>query len=112
MTRYLLAILLAASLPLTAQSQPGKPAETVCLTIPQRQRLADSLAVLPVVREAGQQFRRSADAYAGALVAQQRLTTDQAAQAQQWKQRARKRGFLNWVMAGVLAGSAYLYLQP
>jgi hypothetical protein len=78
MTRFLLAILLAASLPSIAQSLPGSP----CLTLSQRQRLADSLATLPVVRQA-------ADA---------------------WKGKARKRGLLNALLLAGLSGLGYFTL--
>lgn len=83
----------------------------MCLSVPQRQRLADSMATLPVVRRAAQQYRLSADAYAGALVAQQRLSTDAALQASAWKATARKRGLLNLLLVAGLGGLGYFTLS-
>lgn len=129
MKNYLLLILLLVSATSIAQSLPGKPLGSVpavpCLTLNQRVRLGDSLAMLPRVRRAAREYRTAADTatkaanvarysarnFSNALVAQQRLTTDASAQATSWKSKARRRGLLNWLFIAAAGGLTYLSIK-
>lgn len=100
-----------ASLPSIAQSLPGKPVVNPCLTVTQRQRLADSLATLPVVRKAAREFRLSADAYAGQVQVEKQLKVDALVQADEYKGKAQRRGLVNVLLGLVIAAITYVAIQ-
>ena len=77
----------------------------------QRQRLADSLATLPLVRQAAWQYRLSAEDYRAAVLTQRELTTDARAQATNWKARARKRGLLNYLLLALVGSLTYFSIR-
>lgn len=122
-------ILLLGFTALTAYSQPGakRPAAPIpCLTANQRQHLADSLARLPQLRRAAQEFRYAADTaydaavkakraatgFASALVAQQKVSTAYATERNEWKAKARRRGLLNWLFVALASGALYAAVAP
>ena len=101
----------------------------MCIPTVQAARIADSLSVLPMVRkeaaawqQAAGHFQSASDslrvAYVargqayqkirGALLDQQLLTANETAKAIQWEHRARKRGWLNYLLLAALGGLGYL----
>jgi hypothetical protein len=105
--------------------------KTVCLSVPQAAKIQDSLRVLPVVRDealawrkASGFYQRAADSLSranslnlDAVRASQRsfqsqvlLTQNETAKAEGWKQKARRRGLLNWIGLALAGGAAYLLL--
>lgn len=87
-----------------------------CLTVTQRVRLGDSMAMLPRVRRAAVEYRTaaevaqrtSADA-TRALATQQGMTNAMVVESQRWKGKARRRGLLNWLF--IAAGGSLTYLS-
>jgi hypothetical protein len=98
----------------------------------QAAKIADSLAVLPLVRREACAWQRAAGhfqsasdslrvAYVarsaayqtlrGAMLDQQLLTANETAKAIGWQQRARRRGWLNCLLLGALASVGYLSLK-
>lgn len=103
----------------------------VCLSVPQAAKIQDSLRVLPVVRReaaawqmSSRFYQQAADSlyrsselnlYAAraaerAFEGQQLLTQNEFAKANAWKQKARRRGLLNWLLLAGAGGAAYLLL--
>jgi hypothetical protein len=99
--------------------------------VPQAAKIQDSLRVLPLVRQEAGAWRKSSYYYRGAadslsrsnslnldaVRASQRafaeqvlLTQNETAKAEGWKQKARRRGLLNWIGLAVAGGAAYLLL--
>lgn len=126
--RNLLLLLIALLLGYNANCQSTKQ---VCLTVPQAAKIQDSLRVLPLVRQEAGAWRQSSyyyktaadslrranylnlsavrasqSAFAGQLL----LTQNEAAKAEGWKQKARRRGLLNWIGLAIAGGAAYLLL--
>ena len=130
MRRFLLTLPLLLSIASNAFSQPTKQ---VCIPAVQAAKIADSLTVLPLVRreasawqQAAGHFQSAGDslrvAYVargqayqklrGAMLDQQLLTANETAKAEGWRQCARRRGLLNYLLAAALAGSGYFILKP
>ncbi len=104
----------------------------MCIPAVQAARIADSLAVLPLVRREAQAWQQAAghfqtagdslrvayvargQAYQqlrGALFDQRLLTANETAKAIGWQQRAQRRGWLNCLLLGALASVGYLSLK-
>jgi hypothetical protein len=124
-----LSLLLLTALPYSAFSQaiklipPSGP--TVCMPVAQAAKVRDSLTVLPKVRREARSWRVSATNYRTAAdtaqaaylrqasamantrlaLREQRIeTVRQELNAKEWKAKARRRGFLNWLVAVSAAG--------
>jgi hypothetical protein len=112
-----------------ASSQPTEG--QVCLSVPQAAKIQDSLRVLPVVRQeaaawhtSSRYFQQSADslrranalnldaarASQAAFTGQRALTANETAKASAWEQKARRRGWLNYLLAAAAAGLTYTFI--
>ncbi|QKG57002.1 hypothetical protein GKZ68_10410 [Hymenobacter sp. BRD128] len=132
MRRFLLALALPLLTTFSASSQ-NTATRPVCIPSVQAARIADSLAVLPLVRReasawqgSASQFAQSARTYRaadslhyhafqqvrGALQDERLLTANETAKMDTWRHRARKRGLLNYLLTAALGGSFYLLFKP
>ncbi len=101
----------------------------MCIPTVQAAKIADSLAVLPLVRQeasywqaASSHFQTAADSLRAADAAHYRaylavraalgdqllLTANETAKVESWRHRARKRGVLNYALLALLGGVGYL----
>jgi hypothetical protein len=128
-----LKLLLLTALPYSAFSQAIKlippPGPTVCMPVAQAAKVRDSLTVLPKVRREARSWRiaatnyrtaadtaqaaylRQASAMANtrlALREQKIETVRQEVKAKEWKGKARRRGFWNWVAAAVAVAVTFV----
>jgi hypothetical protein len=74
--------------------------------------------MLPKVRRAAIEYRtaveiaqRHSAGLSTALVAQQGLTTRAHRESKQWKEKARRRGLLNWIFTAIAGGAAYHFVH-
>lgn len=111
-----LLLLLLILLPCAAFSQTTS-AGKICFTPQLAAQLADSLKVLPLVRGEARQWRLAAGSFQAQAASTARALTDErelhaltAAEAGEWKKKARRRGLLNWLGAAAVAGVATLLL--
>jgi hypothetical protein len=125
--RYLLATCRKALLPSLLWLTPSlafSQTTKVCIPTMQAAKIADSLAVLPLVRREANAWKAAADsaqaasqararanqALRSALQGQQALTANETASVELWRHRARKRGLLTYLLLGALVGSTYLFI--
>jgi hypothetical protein len=101
------------------------------MPVAQAAKVADSLRVLPLVRDEALAWRKSSgffqraadslwranDLNLSAVRSSQRafegqrlLTQNEAAKAEAWKQKARRRGLFNWLGLALAGGAAYLFI--
>jgi hypothetical protein len=124
-----LKLLLLIALPFSAFSQAIKPVPplgaTVCMPVAQAAKVRDSLNVLPLVRKEAKAWSVSAGRYKQAadtsfaaylkqvsatsntrlaLREQQIETARQESKANEWKGKARRRGFWNWLAGAAVVG--------
>jgi len=104
----------------------------VCLPVAQAGKIQDSLRVLPVVRREAAAWQTSSRFYQlaadslwrsnelnleavratqAAFEGQMQLTQNEFAKANAWQRKARKRGFLNWLLLAGAGGAAYLFIH-
>jgi hypothetical protein len=105
---------------------------TIYLPVPKAQRIADSLRTLPKVRLEAEKWQHSAYHFKSAAdsalwahnLAEQALKSQGKAYVMQaellkneeikvdwWKKVARRRGLLNYILAGAVAGLGYLHFK-
>jgi hypothetical protein len=129
---YKLLLLLALSICSNTLTSTSAHAQTIHLQVPKARRIADSLRTLPKVRLEAEKWRGSAYFFKSAAdsalwahnLSKQALTSQQKAYMMQaellkneeikvdwWKKVARRRGFLNYLLAGVSAGLGYLLVK-
>lgn len=120
--------LLLATLLLLAFKSYSQATKQVCLSVAQAAKIADSLAVLPVVRKEAAAWQTSSRFYQQAadslyksselnlsavraaeraFEGQQLLTQNEFAQKLEWQRKARRRGLVSALLAALLGGVTY-----
>jgi hypothetical protein len=132
MRKLLLLLLLSSFSNFSTITDAFGQVPTIHLPVPKAHRIADSLRTLPKVRLEAERWRGSAYFFKSAAdsalwahnLSKQALTSQQKAYMMQaellkneeikvdwWKKVARRRGFLNYLLAGVSAGLGYLLVK-
>jgi hypothetical protein len=113
--RFLLLPLLIL-LPFVGFTQTGSTGK-ICFTPKQAAQIADSVKQLPLVRGEARQWHLVATSYQSqaantnrALLNERELHAITTADAAQWKKKARRRGWLNWLGAIAVGGVAALFI--
>jgi len=132
MRKLLLLLLLSSCSNFITSTSAFAQAPTIYLPVSKAQRIADSLRTLPRVRLEAERWRGSAYHFKSAAdsalwaqnlteqalksqgkayVMQAELLKNEEIKVDWWKKVARRRGFLNYLLAGVAAGLGYLAIK-